>query len=262
MSARSPLWGFCRPGPTGLRGCARPGNPVSRLRGRRWAAFLDDPVRSATAGTVATRPSPASHACRRACATASCRRGRCGAAGPLLCRDRLVYQGTGLARVLLSPIVSLPRHGRTAAPPRVRSLPLGRGARSVPRLGAWPDRIPAGRRRDARALAHGLHAQPSADDHGVVLAKDLLVPWRKGAAWFWDTLCGADLANNSASWQWVVGCGTDAHPPFASSIPRAKRPSSIPRAPTSAAGCLSSDVCHQSYPHRTRPRAMLSRRPV
>ena len=46
------------------------------------------------------------------------------------------------------------------------------------------------------------------------LAKDLLVPWQKGAAWFWDTLCDADLANNSASWQWVAGCGTDAAPYF------------------------------------------------
>ena len=46
------------------------------------------------------------------------------------------------------------------------------------------------------------------------LAKDLLVPWQKGAAWFWDTLCDADLANNSASWQWVAACGTDAAPYF------------------------------------------------
>jgi deoxyribodipyrimidine photo-lyase len=46
------------------------------------------------------------------------------------------------------------------------------------------------------------------------LTKDLLVPWQRGAAWFWDTLCDADLANNSASWQWVAGCGTDAAPYF------------------------------------------------
>ncbi len=29
------------------------------------------------------------------------------------------------------------------------------------------------------------------------LTKDLLVPWQEGARWFWDTLCGADLANNT-----------------------------------------------------------------
>ena len=35
-----------------------------------------------------------------------------------------------------------------------------------------------------------------------------------GAAWFWDTLVDADIANNSAGWQWVAGCGADAAPYF------------------------------------------------
>lgn len=46
------------------------------------------------------------------------------------------------------------------------------------------------------------------------LTKHLLIPWQKGAAWFWDTLVDADLANNSASWQWVAGSGADAAPYF------------------------------------------------
>ncbi|WP_455372731.1 cryptochrome/photolyase family protein [Limibacillus halophilus] len=46
------------------------------------------------------------------------------------------------------------------------------------------------------------------------LIKDLLVHWRRGEAWFWDTLVDADLANNSASWQWVAGSGADAAPYF------------------------------------------------
>lgn len=46
------------------------------------------------------------------------------------------------------------------------------------------------------------------------LIKDLVLPWQDGAAWFWDTLVDADLANNSASWQWVAGCGVDASPYF------------------------------------------------
>ncbi|WP_428409419.1 cryptochrome/photolyase family protein [Hyphococcus sp.] len=46
------------------------------------------------------------------------------------------------------------------------------------------------------------------------LIKDLLLHWRDGEAWFWDTLVDADLANNSASWQWVAGCGADAAPYF------------------------------------------------
>jgi len=46
------------------------------------------------------------------------------------------------------------------------------------------------------------------------LVKDLLLDWRAGARWFWDTLVDADLASNSASWQWVAGCGADAAPYF------------------------------------------------
>ena len=46
------------------------------------------------------------------------------------------------------------------------------------------------------------------------LIKDLLVDWRQGQSWFWDTLVDADLASNAASWQWVAGCGTDAAPYF------------------------------------------------
>ncbi len=46
------------------------------------------------------------------------------------------------------------------------------------------------------------------------LVKDLLLPWRDGEAWFWDTLVDADHANNPANWQWVAGCGTDAAPYF------------------------------------------------
>lgn len=46
------------------------------------------------------------------------------------------------------------------------------------------------------------------------LTKNLLIPWQQGAAWFWDTLVDADLANNSLGWQWVAGCGADAAPYF------------------------------------------------
>ena len=49
---------------------------------------------------------------------------------------------------------------------------------------------------------------------GSFLTKDLLQPWQDGAAWFWDTLCGGDLANNSMGWQWVAGSGADAQPFF------------------------------------------------
>jgi deoxyribodipyrimidine photo-lyase len=46
------------------------------------------------------------------------------------------------------------------------------------------------------------------------LIKNLLIDWRVGEAWFWDTLVDADPANNAASWQWVAGSGADASPFF------------------------------------------------
>ena len=46
------------------------------------------------------------------------------------------------------------------------------------------------------------------------LTKHLLIDWRDGERWFWDTLVDADLASNSAGWQWVAGCGADAAPFF------------------------------------------------
>ncbi|MCX7384154.1 MAG: deoxyribodipyrimidine photo-lyase [Alphaproteobacteria bacterium] len=46
------------------------------------------------------------------------------------------------------------------------------------------------------------------------LVKHLLIDWRHGEAWFWNTLVDADLAANAASWQWVAGSGADAAPYF------------------------------------------------
>ena len=46
------------------------------------------------------------------------------------------------------------------------------------------------------------------------LIKHLLVDWREGEAWFWDTLVDADLPNNVGNWQWVAGSGADASPYF------------------------------------------------
>jgi deoxyribodipyrimidine photo-lyase len=46
------------------------------------------------------------------------------------------------------------------------------------------------------------------------LVKHLLVDWRAGERWFWDTLVDADPASNAASWQWVAGTGADAAPYF------------------------------------------------
>ncbi|GAA1925176.1 deoxyribodipyrimidine photo-lyase [Microbacterium aoyamense] len=46
------------------------------------------------------------------------------------------------------------------------------------------------------------------------LIKNLLIDWRHGEEWFWDTLVDADAANNPFNWQWVAGSGADAAPYF------------------------------------------------
>jgi len=49
---------------------------------------------------------------------------------------------------------------------------------------------------------------------GSFLVKNLMIHWKYGLQWFWDTLMDADVASNSASWQWVAGTGADAAPYF------------------------------------------------
>ncbi|SDK60823.1 deoxyribodipyrimidine photo-lyase type I [Cryobacterium psychrotolerans] len=46
------------------------------------------------------------------------------------------------------------------------------------------------------------------------LTKNLLIDWREGERWFWDTLVDADPASNPFNWQWVAGSGADAAPYF------------------------------------------------
>ena len=43
------------------------------------------------------------------------------------------------------------------------------------------------------------------------LIKHLLIDWREGERWFWDTLVDADYGSNAVNWQWVAGTGVDAN---------------------------------------------------
>ncbi|QLC21358.1 deoxyribodipyrimidine photo-lyase [Parasphingopyxis sp. CP4] len=43
------------------------------------------------------------------------------------------------------------------------------------------------------------------------LIKHLLIDWRAGEQWFWDTLVDADYASNATNWQWVSGTGVDSN---------------------------------------------------
>ncbi len=43
------------------------------------------------------------------------------------------------------------------------------------------------------------------------LVKHLLIDWREGEQWFWDTLVDADYASNAVNWQWTAGTGVDSN---------------------------------------------------
>ncbi len=49
---------------------------------------------------------------------------------------------------------------------------------------------------------------------GSFLTKNLLLHWKNGEEWFFDTLVDADIGSNSAGWQWISGSGADASPYF------------------------------------------------
>ena len=94
---------------------------------------------------------------------------------------------------------------------------------------AFPWRTGAAADEDFRAWARGETGYPIVDAgmrqlwrvgwmHNRVrmiaasfLVKHLLIDWRRGAIWFWDTLVDADYGNNSVNWQWIAGTGFDSN---------------------------------------------------
>lgn len=93
----------------------------------------------------------------------------------------------------------------------------------------WRDMADPKVRKDYDAWCHGQTGYPIVDAsmrelwatgwmHNRVrmiaasfLIKHLLIDWREGEQWFWDTLVDADFASNSVNWQWTSGTGVDSN---------------------------------------------------
>ncbi len=109
----------------------------------------------------------------------------------------------------------LRQHPESPCAPCARNskVSLAHRARGSGRLATRTDRLPDRGRRNAGTLADRLMHNRVRMIVGSLLVKHLLISWAEGAAWFWDTLVDADLANNTMGWQ-VGGCGADAAPYF------------------------------------------------
>ena len=99
--------------------------------------------------------------------------------------------------------------------PGVRCLPVVRRRRRASRPGgaaapAIPSSTPACASSGRTGWMHNRVRMIAAS----FLTKDLMIDWRVGERWFWDTLVDADPASNAAGWQWVTGSGADAAPYF------------------------------------------------
>ena len=110
--------------------------------------------------------------------------------------------------------LALPDYARANGNRRYDALPWRSGEQAVADLRAWQ---------------HGQTGYPIVDAgmrqlwetgwmHNRVrmitasfLVKHLLIDWRRGWDWFWDTLVDADYGNNSVNWQWIAGTGVDAN---------------------------------------------------
>lgn len=108
-------------------------------------------------------------------------------------------------------LMALPDYGRRNGRPRFDAMPW----RTAPRdLAAWQQGrtgypiVDAGMRQLwATGWMHNRVRMIVAS----FLVKHLLIDWRAGERWFWDTLVDADYGNNAVNWQWVAGTGVDSN---------------------------------------------------
>ena len=110
-------------------------------------------------------------------------------------------------------IVQLPDYGAKNAKPQYDALAWRYGAAADADLLAWQQGrtgypiVDAGMRQLwATGWMHNRVRMIAAS----FLIKHLLIDWRRGEEWFWDTLVDADYGSNAVNWQWSAGSGIDA----------------------------------------------------
>ena len=110
-------------------------------------------------------------------------------------------------------IMQLPDYGGTNAKPQYDALAWRTGAAAEADLAAWQQGrtgypiVDAGMRQLwASGWMHNRVRMIAAS----FLIKHLLIDWRRGEQWFWDTLVDADYGSNAVNWQWSAGSGIDA----------------------------------------------------
>lgn len=111
-------------------------------------------------------------------------------------------------------IANFPDYGRRNGHERFDALPWRTGKAATADLGAWQQGrtgypiVDAGMRQLwTTGWMHNRVRMIVAS----FLIKHLLIDWREGEQWFWDTLIDADYGNNSVNWQWSAGTGLDAN---------------------------------------------------
>lgn len=111
-------------------------------------------------------------------------------------------------------ILQFPDYGRRNGRPALDDLPWRSGGAAKDDLRAWQQGrtgypiVDAGMRQLwATGWMHNRVRMIAAS----FLIKHLLIDWRQGEQWFWDTLVDADYGSNAVNWQWTAGTGVDSN---------------------------------------------------
>jgi len=111
-------------------------------------------------------------------------------------------------------ILQLPNYGSASAKAEFESFPWRDGAQAEADLVAWQQGRTGYPIVDAgmRQLWHSgwMHNRVRMIVASFLI-KHLLIDWRRGEQWFWNTLVDADYAQNAVNWQWSAGTGVDAN---------------------------------------------------